>query len=170
MQKTAVNRPYFLAGVSDTLTSCHWATLLHVGTIFGKLVKSISCHSCIFTRLKKKICFMWRNCVGRTTRTGKLLLTNLTRTFSRRFNLASHRQRQNCQLREAKLLCSWSCIMTNVSARMLTPCPAVFNHCRNCTPASEDGLKQGSSTFQIVRATLTLWCRNFFLHFSTPCI
>jgi hypothetical protein len=29
-----------------------------------------------------------------------------------------------------------------VSARALTPYPADLNHCRSCTPASEDGLKE----------------------------
>jgi hypothetical protein len=29
-----------------------------------------------------------------------------------------------------------------VSARVLTPYPADLNHCRSCTPASEDGLKE----------------------------
>jgi len=29
-----------------------------------------------------------------------------------------------------------------VSAQVLTPYPADLNHCQNCTPASEDGLKE----------------------------
>jgi hypothetical protein len=29
-----------------------------------------------------------------------------------------------------------------VSARALTPYPGDLNHCRNCTPASADGLKE----------------------------
>jgi hypothetical protein len=29
-----------------------------------------------------------------------------------------------------------------ISAQTLTPYPADLNHCRNCTPASEDGLKE----------------------------
>jgi hypothetical protein len=29
-----------------------------------------------------------------------------------------------------------------VSARALTPYPGDLNHCRKCTPASEDGLKE----------------------------
>jgi hypothetical protein len=29
-----------------------------------------------------------------------------------------------------------------VSARALTPYPEDFNHCRSCTPAYEDGLKE----------------------------
>jgi hypothetical protein len=29
-----------------------------------------------------------------------------------------------------------------VSARALTPYPGDLNHCRSCTPASEDGLKE----------------------------
>jgi hypothetical protein len=31
-----------------------------------------------------------------------------------------------------------------VSARALTPYPVNFNHCRNCTPASEDGVKESA--------------------------
>jgi hypothetical protein len=30
----------------------------------------------------------------------------------------------------------------DVSARALTPYPADLDHCRSCTPASEDGLKE----------------------------
>jgi hypothetical protein len=29
-----------------------------------------------------------------------------------------------------------------VSSRALTPYPTELNHCRSCTPASEDGLKE----------------------------
>jgi hypothetical protein len=30
-----------------------------------------------------------------------------------------------------------------VNGRALTPYPGDLNHCRSCTPASEDGLKEG---------------------------
>jgi hypothetical protein len=33
-------------------------------------------------------------------------------------------------------------VYNGVSARALKPYPEDFNHCRNCTPASEDGLKE----------------------------